>query len=420
MTVQDGASSSVPDEVRSEARRQIEVVRQGTVEFYGEEELAARLEQALLEKRPLRVKLGMDPSSPDLHLGHTVVLEKLKRFQELGHTPIFLIGDFTARIGDPSGKSKTRPALDEAAVRENAATYVEQVGQVLDVESAEVRFNSEWMGNMSPGDFVRLCSHYTVARLLERDDFQKRFSGETPIFVHEFLYPFVQAYDSVALKADVELGGTDQTFNLLMAREIQRSYGQSPQAVLTHPLLVGTDGTDKMSKSLGNCIGLTDAAEEMYGKLMSVSDTLMLQYLALLSHGQWDDLEEASEAVRGGAGDPLGLKHSLAGRVVGRFHGSEGASRGEAHFRKVVQGGGPPDEIAEYVFELAGAPEAVLIEILAGLSLVKSRGEARRLVSQGGVQVDGETLSEPLSKLAAGRYLIRLGKRRYARVEIRS
>jgi len=419
MSEESTGAPSVPEPVRAEARRQIEIVQQGTVDFYGQQELLTRIEGALLEKRPLRVKLGMDPSSPDLHLGHTVVLEKLKRFQELGHTPIFLIGDFTARIGDPSGKSKTRPALDEEAVRDNAATYVEQVGKVLDIESAEVRFNSEWMAEMRPADFIRLCSHYTVARLLERDDFQQRFAGETAIFVHEFLYPFVQAYDSVALEADVELGGTDQTFNLLMGREIQRSYGQPPQAVLTHPLLVGTDGSGKMSKSLGNCIGLTDSANEMYGKLMSVSDSLMLDYLSLLANGEWDDLADARKAVGAGTGDPLGLKHAMSGRIVSRFHGAGAAADSEAHFRRVVQGGAAPDEIPEYAFELAGQSEVGLLEVLDRLSLIKSRGEGRRLVSQGALQIDGEKLLDPLGKLVAGSYLVRLGKRRYARVEVR-
>jgi tyrosyl-tRNA synthetase len=419
MSEQTPAISKVPDAIQAEAKRQIELIRRGTVEFCGEEELTTRLERALVERRPLRIKLGMDPSSPDLHLGHTVVLEKLKCFQELGHTPIFLIGDFTARIGDPSGKSKTRPALDEDAVRANAATYVEQVARVLDVESAEVRFNSEWMGAMSPTDFIRLCSHYTVARLLERDDFQRRFANETPIFVHEFLYPFVQGYDSVALEADVELGGTDQTFNLLMGRELQRSYGQSPQAVLTHPLLVGTDGTEKMSKSLGNSIGLTDSPEDMYGKLMSVSDALMLEYLPLLGRGEWGDLASATDAVRAGDGDPLQLKHDLAGRVVSRFYGEDAAALGEAHFRKVVQGGGPPDDLPEFSFELSGAAAASLLEILAQLSLIKSKGEGRRLISQGAVQIDGEKQTDPLANLPQGTYLLRLGKRRYARVELR-
>ncbi len=303
--------------IREEAGRQIESIRRGTVDFIGEEELRARLETSLAEGRPLRVKLGMDPSSPDLHLGHTVVLDKLRLFQELGHTPIFLIGDFTARIGDPSGKKKTRPALSSEEIEANAATYVAQVSKVLDVDAAEVRFNSEWMSSMAPEDFVRLCSHMTVARLLERDDFAKRYKSETPIAVHEFIYPFVQGYDSVELNADVELGGTDQTFNLIVGRDIQRAYGRRSQAVLTHPLLVGTSGVEKMSKSLGNSIAILDAPEEMYGKIMSISDALMVDYLQLLGGGAWDDLEPACAEVTAGGGDPLGLKQELARRVVG-------------------------------------------------------------------------------------------------------
>ena len=275
-----------PKSAAAEVERQLEVMRDGAVDFFGEDELRITLAEALKQKRPLRVKLGMDPSAPDLHLGHTVVLQKLKRFQDLGHTPIFLVGDFTARIGDPSGKKKTRPALDPEQVAENAKTYVEQAGRILDVERAEVRFNSEWMDRMAPSDFVRLCSHGTVARMLERDDFAKRYASEEPIAVHEFLYPFVQAYDSVALESDVELGGTDQTFNLLMAREIQRDYGQAPQAVITHPLLVGIDGSEKMSKSLGNTIGITEPPEEIYGKTMSISDALMLEYFDVLAAGR--------------------------------------------------------------------------------------------------------------------------------------
>ena len=275
-----------PKSAAAEVERQLEEMRSGAVDFFGEEELRTTLAEALKRKRPLRVKLGMDPSAPDLHLGHTVVLQKLRRFQELGHTPIFLIGDFTARIGDPSGRKKTRPALDPEQIAENARTYVDQAGRLLDVERAEIRFNSEWMDRMAPSDFVRLCSRGTVARLLERDDFAKRYASGEPIAVHEFLYPFVQAYDSVALESDVELGGTDQTFNLLMAREIQRDYGQAPQAVITHPLLVGIDGSEKMSKSLGNTIGITEPPEEIYGKTMSISDALMLEYFDLLEAGQ--------------------------------------------------------------------------------------------------------------------------------------
>jgi tyrosyl-tRNA synthetase len=289
-----------------EADQQLDVMRDGAVAFHGEEGLRLRLIAALKEQRPLRVKLGMDPSAPDLHIGHTVVLNKLKKIQELGHTPIFLVGDFTAGIGDPSGKNKTRPALDADTVERNAKTYVEQVGRILDIENAEVRFNSEWMKDLSSADFVRLCSHYTVARLLERDDFAKRYAAGEPISVHEFLYPFVQSYDSVALHADVELGGTDQTFNLLMGREIQRAYGQPAQAVITRPLLVGSDGA-KMSKSLGNGIGITDRPEEMFGKVMSVSDSLMLEYYDLLHDSRWEALKPLREALGRGAGDPMGF-----------------------------------------------------------------------------------------------------------------
>jgi len=296
----------------AELEAQLDRIRAGADTFVGEEELRPRLREALAADRPLRVKLGMDPSTPDLHLGHTVILDKLRVFQELGHTPIFLVGDFTARIGDPTGKKKTRPALTVEEVRQNAATYVEQVGRILDVERAEVRHNSEWMDAMSPADFVRLCSRYTVARLLERDDFATRYRDGVAISLHELLYPLVQAYDSVALEADVELGGSDQLFNLLVGREIQRDYGQSPQAVLTHPLLVGTDGKEKMSKSLGNTVGITDSPEEMYGRTMSIPDVLLASWVQLLGSGRWDDLRPLAQAIEAGGGDPLALKQSLA------------------------------------------------------------------------------------------------------------
>src|SRR5262245_26077313 len=263
--------------VDNEVARQLAVIRDGAVQLFGEDELRSKLADSLREGRPLRVKLGMDPSAPDLHLGHSVVLAKLRRFQELGHTPIFLIGDFTARIGDPTGRKKTRPALSLEEVKANAETYVAQAALVLDVKRAEIRFNSEWMDRLTPSDWIRLCSRYTVARLLERDDFAKRYAANEPIAVHELLYPFAQAYDSVALCSDVELGGTDQTFNLLMAREIQRDHGQVPQAVITHPLLRGTDGVEKMSKSLGNSIGLLDPPADTYGKVKSIPDPPILE-----------------------------------------------------------------------------------------------------------------------------------------------
>jgi tyrosyl-tRNA synthetase len=391
---------------------------EGAVDFYGEDELRTRLGGALREGRPLRVKLGLDPSAPDLHVGHTVVLQKLRRFQELGHTPILLVGDFTARIGDPSGKKKTRPALSVEQVKENAATYVEQVGVILDVERVEVRFNSEWMDALTPADFVRLCSHYTVARLLERDDFAKRYAGGEPIAVHEFLYPFAQAYDSVALRSDVELGGTDQTFNLLMAREIQRDYGQQPQAVITHPLLVGTDGAEKMSKSLGNAIGVTDAPEDMYGKAMSISDTAMLEYFDLLHGGQWESLRPERERLPRGEGDPMAFKQALAAGLVGRFHGAEAAGRAAEHFRRVVQGKGTPEDIPERSFGVGEDGRLGLLELLEALDFVGSRGEGRRLVQQKAVQIDGEPVRDPTLYLGPGSYLIRVGKRRFARVAL--
>lgn len=406
------------DAAEREVERQLAAMRDGAVDFFGEEELRPRLAKALGEGRPLRVKLGMDPSAPDLHLGHTVVLQKLGRLQQLGHTPIFLVGDFTAMIGDPSGRKKTRPALEREEVRKNAATYVEQVGRILDPEKAEVRFNSEWMDEMSAADVVRLCSLYTVARLLERDDFAKRYRAGEAISVHEFLYPFVQAYDSVALRADIELGGTDQTFNLLMAREIQRDHGQPPQAVITHPLLVGLDGRDKMSKSLGNTIGITEPPEEIYGKVMSLSDELMLGYFDLLSRGDWEELREARGELAGGGGDPLAFKHALAAALVERFHGSEAARSAGDHFRRVVQDKEVPGDLAEQRF----APEAEgslgLLRLLVDLGFAASTSAARRLVAQGAVSVDAARVREPTLRLVPGAYLLKVGKRRFARVRI--
>jgi tyrosyl-tRNA synthetase len=407
---------SSQSELEKEVARQLDAMRAGSVDFFGEDELRVRLTKALGEGRPLRVKLGMDPSSPDLHVGHTVVLRKLRIFQDLGHTPIFLVGDFTARIGDPSGKKKTRPALDPQQVKENAATYVEQAGKVLDVSRAEIRFNSEWMESMTSSDMVRLCSHYTVARLLERDDFAKRYKSGEPIAVHEFLYPFVQAYDSVALEADVELGGTDQTFNLLMAREIQRDYGQPAQAVLTHPLLVGTDGNDKMSKSQGNTIGITDSPADVYGKTMSISDRLMLEYYDHLHSGEWDDLRDARARCGRGEGDPLAFKHALAHRLTERFHGADAADAGAAHFQRVIQRKNVPEEIPELALPLGEGGESGLLDLLKGLGFAKSNSEARRLVAQGAVQVDGEVIGDPSLRLGAGSHLVKVGKRRFARV----
>jgi tyrosyl-tRNA synthetase len=404
--------------IQQEVDRQLAVMRDGSVAFFGEEDLRERLSAALEAGRPLRVKLGLDPSAPHIHLGHTVVLKKLERFQRLGHVPIFLVGDFTARIGDPSGRKKTRPALSEEQVRENAKTYVEQARLLLDVDRAEIRFNGEWMDRLGSADFVRLCSHYTVARLLERDDFAKRYAAGEPIAVHELLYPLAQAYDSVVLRSDVELGGTDQTFNLLVAREIQRDYGQPPQAVITHPLLLGTDGVEKMSKSLGNAIGISEAPPEIYGKVMSISDRLMLDYFDLLSAGEWDDLATQRAALGRGEGDPLAFKHALAARIVERFQGAEKAEAAAKHFRSTVQRRELPEEIPTLRLESRGA-SAGLLDTLVQAGMARSNGEARRLVDQGAVEVDGRRVADVRLRLEpGGPYLIRVGKRRFIQVQV--
>jgi tyrosyl-tRNA synthetase len=408
-------SSTVADEVA----RQLAVIRDGAVQLFGEDELRAKLAQSIREHRPLRVKLGMDPSAPDLHLGHSVVLGKLRRFQELGHTPIFLIGDFTARIGDPTGRKKTRPALSADEVKANAETYVAQAGLVLDVKRAEIRFNSEWIDQLTPSDWIRLCSRYTVARLLERDDFAKRYAANEPIAVHELLYPFAQAYDSVALRSDVELGGTDQTFNLLMAREIQRDYDQAPQAVVTHPLLRGTDGVEKMSKSLGNSIGLLDPPADMYGRVMSIPDPLMTEYFDLLHDVSWEDLREwrsSGEDARG----PLAVKHELALRIVARFHGDDAARDARAHFERVIQRKEVPDDVPERQLPLGDGAGRGLLDVLVALGMAKSRSEARRLVVEHAVSLDGRRVEDATLVLNRGSYLIQVGRRRFVRLTLGS
>jgi tyrosyl-tRNA synthetase len=402
-------------ELDREVDRQIERIRLGAVDFVGEAELRVRIAEAVRERKPLRVKLGMDPSAPDLHLGHSVALEKLRVFQELGHTPIFLIGDFTARIGDPTGKKKTRPALDEATVQENARTYVDQVRRVLDVERAEIRFNGEWMSRFTPADFVRLCSRYTVARMLERDDFSKRMREETPISIHELLYPLVQAYDSVALAADVELGGTDQLFNLLVGREIQKDYGQRPQAVITQPLLVGTDGREKMSKSLGNVVGITDAPAEAFGKTMSIPDAAIAEWARVLGFGAWADLERRA---REGAEPPMDSKRELARRVVERLHGRAAADAALEHFRRVVQEGERPAEIPRCALVAQAGGGVGLLDALREAFGLASNGEARRLVAQGAVQLDDQVERDPARRLPPGRYVARAGKRRFAELVV--
>jgi tyrosyl-tRNA synthetase len=391
----------------------IAAFRERVVDLVAEPELEARLRKG----KPLRVKYGCDPSAPDLHLGHTVPLDKLRELQELGHTIIFLIGDFTAMIGDPTGRNKTRAPLTRDAVKRNAATYVEQVSAVLDGSKIELRYNSEWLDAMPPADFIRLASQHTVARMLERDDFKKRFQSETPIAIHEFLYPLVQAYDSVALRADVELGGTDQLFNLLLGREIQRAYGQEPQIVLTVPLLEGTDGSDKMSKSLGNAIGIREPPAEIYGKTMSIPDALLPRWVKLLGRREWG-LAQRIAAMDAGRENPRDVKAALAARLVERYHGADAAREAEAHFDRVFRQHRAPEEVPAVELRAADATGVRLVDALVAAGFASSRSEARRLIGQGGVRVQEERISDLEGWLPQGEHLVQAGKRRFARVRV--
>lgn len=387
---------------------QLREIERGTVAIIPRQELIEKLGRG----KPLRVKWGADPSAQDLHLGHTVVLNKLRQFQELGHTVIFLIGDFTAMIGDPTGRSETRKALTRDEVRANAETYARQVFKILDPDRTELRFNSEWLDALTPTDIVRLCGHYTVARLLERDDFSKRFRDGVPIHVHEFLYPLVQAYDSVALHADVELGGTDQHFNLLVGRDVQRGFGQEPQVVLTTPILDGINGGQKMSKSLGNAVGIADPPDDMYGKLMSISDELMLGYYELLSTADADYVR----SVAGGRIHPMQAKKKLAAELVARFHGAAAAERAAAAFSRRFQQGQQPDEMPTHAWAADDA-DVWVCRLLKTSGLAKSTSEARRLVRQGGVRLDGERVTDPeLHVPTEGETVVQVGKRRILKV----
>ena len=379
------------------------------------------VEAALLEKlktgRPLRIKAGFDPTAPDLHLGHTVLLNKLRQFQQLGHQVVFLIGDFTGMIGDPTGKNTTRPPLTREAVAENAKTYQEQVFKILDPALTEVRFNSEWMEDLGSVGMIRLAATHTVARMLERDDFHKRYTSQQPIAIHEFLYPLIQGYDSVALKADVELGGTDQKFNLLMGREMQKHYGQPPQCILTMPLLEGTDGVNKMSKSLGNYIGINEPAQEIFGKLMSISDELMWRYIHLLSFESLQTIERWKQQVVDGA-NPRNIKVGFAQEIVARFHDATAATRALADFEARFQKGALPDEMPE--ISLPGI-EGVLVvtQLLKQAGLVASTSDAMRQIAGGGVRLDGERVADKGVAVPVGATVVaQVGKRKFARVTI--
>ena len=391
----------------------LDLIKRGVIDLLVEDEL----ERRLVGDRPLRVKAGFDPTAPDLHLGHSVLINKMRQFQDLGHTAIFLIGDFTGMIGDPSGKNATRKPLSRDEIDANAQTYRRQIFKILDPERTELRFNSEWMDVMSTAEIIKLAAKHTVARMLERDDFKKRYGSRQPIAIHEFLYPLVQGYDSVALEADVELGGTDQLFNLLVGRGLQPQFGQSGQTVMTVPLLEGLDGVQKMSKTLNNYIGIDEPANEMFGKIMSISDVLMWTYFELLSFRDNDDIAKLKSAVDDGM-NPRDAKLQLANEIVTRFHDKGAAAKAEAEFINRFQRGALPEDIpiAELTTDSGGV---ALANALKQIDLVASTSEARRLVGQGAVRIDGERVEDPYVELAVGtETIVKVGKRRISRIRI--
>ena len=385
-------------------------LKRGVEDIYSEADLIEKLK----ENRPLRVKLGADPTAPDIHLGHTVVLNKLRQFQNFGHEVIFLIGDFTATVGDPSGKNATRPPLSREDVLRNAETYKEQIFKILDPQKTRIVFNSEWLGELGTVGMIRLASNYTVARMLERDDFKKRFANQQSIAIHEFIYPLLQGHDSVALEADVELGGTDQTFNLLIGRELQKSAGQKPQLAMTLPLLVGLDGEKKMSKSLGNYIGVTEAPSEMFGKIMSISDELMWDWYNLLSFRPLAEIAQLKADVEAGK-NPRDVKILLAKEIIARFHNEDAANAAEQEFINRFQKGAMPDEMPEFTFE----GEIGLATLLKEAGLVPSTSEAIRSAQQGGVKIDGEKVDDVRQNAQKGTFVYQVGKRKFARVTVK-
>lgn len=396
------------------ASEALALIKRGTEEILLEDELLQRLASG----RPLRIKAGFDPTAPDLHLGHTVLINKLRQFQDLGHEVIFLIGDFTGMIGDPSGKNVTRKPLTREEVLENARTYQEQIFKILDPDQTRVAFNSEWMSKLSAVDLIQLAARHTVARMLERDDFHKRYVGKQPIAIHEFLYPLVQGYDSVVLKADVELGGTDQKFNLLVGRELQKQMGQASQVVLTMPLLEGLDGVQKMSKSLGNYIGIQEPPAEMFGKVMSISDELMWRYFELLSFRSMDSIERLRQEVAAG-GNPRDAKFALAEELVDRFHGAGAGVRAREEFVAQFQRGAMPDDMPEAALAAADGAGLPIANALRDAGLTSSSSEALRMIRQGAVRIDGERIEDPDLKLMPGSdQVLQVGKRRFARVKI--
>ena len=398
-------------------KEQLEYLLRGSVEVISEEELSKKLKKSMSSGKPLKVKAGYDPTAPDIHLGHTLLMQKMKHFQELGHKVIFLIGDFTAMIGDPSGKSAIRKKMTKEDVIKNAATYKKQIFKILDAEKTKIVFNSHWMEKMSSSDLIELSSHYTVARMLERDDFDKRYKGQQPISIHEFLYPLIQGYDSVELKADVELGGTDQKFNLLVGRELQKDFGQVPQTILTMPLLEGTDGVQKMSKSLGNYIGITEPPGEIYGKVMSISDDLMIRYYELLSDISLKEIEEMKKNMSTGTVNPKDYKVKLANEIVLRFYSRNEADKASKEFENIFKRKELPQDMSQYNVKWINE-KMWICHLIKETGLSKSSSEAVRLVKQGAVSIDGEKITDSNLQLKKKEnFILKIGRKRFAKIK---
>ena len=395
-------------------QEQLAIIKEHVVDLLPEEDVIIKLERSIKTNTPMRIKLGLDPSRPDIHIGHAVVLQKLRQFQDLGHVVVLIIGDFTATIGDPTGKSKTRPALTIEETRQNGATYVEQASKILDMSKTEVLYNSSWLDLLSFRDVIRLTSQYTVAQLLERDDFTKRYKGGEPISLHEFLYPLIQAYDSVAVKADVEIGGTDQKFNLLAGREIMRGSSTEPQCILTMPILEGTDGVEKMSKSLDNYIALTDSAKDMFGKTMSIPDNLIPRYLQYACFASTEEVAAISKGLADGTLHPRNTKVDVAKRVVARYHGTDAGEEAFAEFERVFVKKDIPDVIEERLLSYSNAD---IVTILVDTAMAASKSEARRLITQGGVSIDAVKITDPQATVnVTEKRVLRVGKLRFLRI----
>ncbi|MCK4234747.1 tyrosine--tRNA ligase [candidate division WOR-3 bacterium] len=392
--------------------KSLEIIKRGTVEIIPEEELIAKLK----EKRPLRIKLGIDASGPDIHLGFAVVLNKLRDFQELGHTAILIVGDFTGKIGDPSGRSKTRPQLTDEEINKNMKNYTEQIFMILRKDRTEFRYNSEWLEKLSPSDIIRLSSKITVARMLERDDFSKRYKSQLPVYLHEFLYPIFQAYDSVAIKADVEIGGTDQTFNFMIAREMMREMDITPQVILTMPLLVGLDGTMKMSKSYGNYIGIKEPPREMFGKTMSIPDELIESYFELALHYPKEQIHSVKKELKDKKSNPRDVKFRLAREIVTLYHNDKEAKKAACEFDKIFKMKELPDEIPEFSIK-SGGKSIWIIKLLTDTDMANSNSEARRLIDQGGVEIEGKRIADTNIEINIDKpFLLKVGKRRFLKI----